>query len=529
MASTFGGLGDRFRLQLWRSLLLVLTTLRTDLFPENVMGYAFSESRAIVNPGEGGSRRAQYVAYCEQYLARLSQLENGAGTAAQSGFGSIALAAAAPLVDPAAAIQPIALRKNTLDDRTTEINVTLGWNDSDERVSFSFWLTGVSTSSNLPPRTTLTGRGIRFLISSEKRRTTHKNISLRQLSQRIGDRYGVDVDIPVTTASERIAQKLTQTGESDYEFLMRAAAAQGYLIQGNDKSKTLKLIPAADKSVDVVKVDADWGVTLDTRDDADAQRKLGELPPVISVADGEAIGEGYSTTLQLPYPTMAQLKLQPGQILDIGSDVIREPFARQYRIKSLRWKWDGTLKGTVELYIPVNVTPKKSTTADAAATGADKPKAVTDPKLWQKGGTMFVIPGAGNVSGAAEIIAGGGATWNDFTKSGTRIPRDPAITDRCVDLCKKLASVVRPALGNRVLRITSMYRDPSTNAAVGGASESRHVMGDAIDFYTDDQTPQQIMAILDPLWTFGGMSDYSSFGNPPGIVHLDIRGSKVRW
>jgi Peptidase M15 len=491
--------------------------------------FDFSAARDIVNPGEGGSRRAQYVAYCQQYLARLSQLENGAGTVAQSGFTSIVLAAAAPLIDPTAAITPIALRKNTLDDRTTEITVDLGWNDSGERVSFSFWLTGVSTSTNLPPRTTLTGRGIRFLISSEKRRTTHKNISLRQLTQRIGDQYGVDVDIPVTTETERIAQKINQNGESDYQFLMRAAAAQGYLVQGDEQSKTLKLIAAGDKSVDVVKFGASWGASLDTRDDADSRRKLGELPPIISVADGEAIGEGYFTTLSLPYPTMAQLKLQPGQILDIGEDVVRKPFARQYRIKSLRWKWDGKVSGTVELYIPVNVEAKKSTAAADATTGTGAVKANVDPKIWQKGGTQYQIPGVGLVSASAEIIAGSGATWSDFTKNGSRIPSDPKIAEAALGLCQKLATVVRPALGNRVLRITSMYRDPSSNAAVGGASDSRHTYGDAVDFITDDQTPQQIMAILNPLWTFGGMSDYSSSGNPPGIVHLDCRGTRVRW
>lgn len=41
---------------------------------------------------------------------------------------------------------------------------------------------------------------------------------------------------------------------------------------------------------------------------------------------------------------------------------------------------------------------------------------------------------------------------------------------------------VRRALGNRVITVSSAYRAPAVNAAVGGAKNSAHVQGWAVDF-----------------------------------------------
>lgn len=42
--------------------------------------------------------------------------------------------------------------------------------------------------------------------------------------------------------------------------------------------------------------------------------------------------------------------------------------------------------------------------------------------------------------------------------------------------------LVRGALGNRVITVSSGYRCPALNRAVGGAKTSAHLTGDAVDF-----------------------------------------------
>lgn len=41
---------------------------------------------------------------------------------------------------------------------------------------------------------------------------------------------------------------------------------------------------------------------------------------------------------------------------------------------------------------------------------------------------------------------------------------------------------VRAALGNNSVRVTSWYRSPSVNKAVGSSSTSQHIKGEAVDF-----------------------------------------------
>jgi GH25 family lysozyme M1 (1,4-beta-N-acetylmuramidase) len=86
---------------------------------------------------------------------------------------------------------------------------------------------------------------------------------------------------------------------------------------------------------------------------------------------------------------------------------------------------------------------------------------------------------------------------------------------------------LRHALGDRPLPILSWYRTPAHNAAVGGASQSRHMQGDAADFTVQtvggfgagkfDQT-------ADRLYSKGGFGTY-----PSGSRHVDSRGTRARW
>ena len=83
---------------------------------------------------------------------------------------------------------------------------------------------------------------------------------------------------------------------------------------------------------------------------------------------------------------------------------------------------------------------------------------------------------------------------------------------------------IRTMFGNRPMQINSWYRDPVTNAAVGGASMSRHLTGDAVDFVIQGYHPYDVFAELDYWWgSRGGLASSTVF------THIDGRGYRARW
>ncbi|NEP60598.1 MAG: peptidase M15A, partial [Symploca sp. SIO2G7] len=128
-----------------------------------------------------------------------------------------------------------------------------------------------------------------------------------------------------------------------------------------------------------------------------------------------------------------------------------------------------------------------------------------------------------NIQLGVAIIPNGNFTWAEATRGGTRMPPNQATVDGIVRIAK-LAQQARDRLG-RPFHITSWYRPPDINHQVGGASNSRHIVGDAIDFYVDGLSGNQIYWTLDPWWP-GGLGRYRSF---PSLSHLDARGYRARW
>lgn len=128
-----------------------------------------------------------------------------------------------------------------------------------------------------------------------------------------------------------------------------------------------------------------------------------------------------------------------------------------------------------------------------------------------------------NIQLDASIVPNGNFTWSEATRGGARMPPDQATVDAIVRIAA-LAQQARDRIGRPFL-ITSWYRPAEINRRMGGASESRHIVGDAIDFYCVGLTGNQVYWALDPWWP-GGLGRYSQY---PALVHLDARGSKARW
>lgn len=71
------------------------------------------------------------------------------------------------------------------------------------------------------------------------------------------------------------------------------------------------------------------------------------------------------------------------------------------------------------------------------------------------------------------------------------------------------------------IKVTSGYRCPAHNKAVGGVSNSQHVKGTAADIQVSGYLPVEVAAAAEDL--FGGIGTYNNF------THLDVRQTRARW
>lgn len=72
--------------------------------------------------------------------------------------------------------------------------------------------------------------------------------------------------------------------------------------------------------------------------------------------------------------------------------------------------------------------------------------------------------------------------------------------------------------------ITSAYRTPGKNKAVGGQTYSQHLYGKAADIKVKDIAPKKVAAYAEKLMPKnGGIGIYNTF------VHVDVRSTKSRW
>lgn len=112
---------------------------------------------------------------------------------------------------------------------------------------------------------------------------------------------------------------------------------------------------------------------------------------------------------------------------------------------------------------------------------------------------------------------------NEFeSKDGKPSPFDKTVVKRELIV---MLNAIRSRYGRPIV-VTSGYRSPEHNKAVGGVANSQHVLGTAADIKPLDENMSdlpELQAICDEMNANGGVGFYNSF------VHVDVRGERARW
>ena len=131
-------------------------------------------------------------------------------------------------------------------------------------------------------------------------------------------------------------------------------------------------------------------------------------------------------------------------------------------------------------------------------------------------------PEWGEITLSNPIFDGCPYTWADATKNGSRGPKTKEIMGGIIRIARVITEYTAK-VGVGKWTVTSWYRDPVSNRGVGGASDSRHMYGDAVDYFFSGP---KYTELFNELWASGnGGTD----GWPGGIAkgksftHIDTR------
>ena len=125
-------------------------------------------------------------------------------------------------------------------------------------------------------------------------------------------------------------------------------------------------------------------------------------------------------------------------------------------------------------------------------------------------------------------------TLEEFTDSQTaarkgivNVPRADSHERKNIQRTAEVMEKVRTLLGDKPILISSGYRSPKVNAAVGGSKSSAHMSGLAVDFSCPGfGTPRAICKRLEPHMKELGIDQLIHEFN--SWVHLGLRGGDPR-
>lgn len=131
-------------------------------------------------------------------------------------------------------------------------------------------------------------------------------------------------------------------------------------------------------------------------------------------------------------------------------------------------------------------------------------------------------PEWGEITLSDPIFEGCPYTWADATKNGSRVPSTKEIMAGIIRIARVITEYTAK-VGVGKWTIKSWYRDPVSNRGVGGASQSRHLSGDAVDYFFSGP---KYTELFKELWASGnGGSDGwpGGIAKGGGFTHIDTR------
>jgi hypothetical protein len=115
-------------------------------------------------------------------------------------------------------------------------------------------------------------------------------------------------------------------------------------------------------------------------------------------------------------------------------------------------------------------------------------------------------------------------SWSEALKSGERMPANKQVVLNIIKLAKDLDKF-REYLGDKPMKVTSWYRPPAVNRAVGGSSKSAHLEGYAVDIYVPGMNIYELQKKAVTYWKHGGVG----LGAKKGFVHIASDGWYRVW
>ncbi|WP_066376719.1 D-Ala-D-Ala carboxypeptidase family metallohydrolase [Anabaena sp. CA = ATCC 33047] len=151
----------------------------------------------------------------------------------------------------------------------------------------------------------------------------------------------------------------------------------------------------------------------------------------------------------------------------------------------------------------------------------------SQPKLnldaGKRTGKSMKLPNGEVVYENQYIVEGIPLTWGEATKGCTRIPTISEYVQNAVRLAKVWGEV-REKFGSPII-ITSGYRPPQVNKAVGGVRNSQHLYFRALDMQPMNGDFKKLWEVLKNS-QFVGLGDAVFMGRNKGFFHGDIRPGK---